>query len=759
MKRKTLKFAATMLGAALLTAGLAVSKPDSAEAATYAKTVNVTSYGASGSDSAADSVAIQDALNEAIKTNGTLLVKVPAGTYYIDSCLAIYSDTTLQLDPNAKFVRKKFGTAMINGAHINPSTGKYCPQAGCTHGAYTQLNNVTITGGTWDGNAKGNESKMYSGMFYFCHGQNLTISNTTLTNNSGMHMIVMDAMKNVNISGSTFSNAVFYTGTEAKGAYYTTSSLNVAGMKDAQKREQAAGKEAIHFDFAYSGTGDATPADNTISQNISVTGCTFSNVFAGIGAHHDDVPNSLMHKTLKVDHCTFTNIWGEACNAYRINGLTMTNNKINNALCTLNTLKAYNLNINKNTISKNYSHAIWLNNASGVVNNNTITGIGSSVTGIRGRWVTNTTKITNNTITGGENGIYFSDSSNITITGNTAKNAAGNGIGVVNSKSVTVNGNVATNSGSGKDIAVWNCNFSSITGNTVTANPIDNIDYNNDTIVSNNTQYNLNGWKKNSSGQWCYYKKGQIDTSYNDVVYYDNAWRCIQKGVEATSYTGLAKNKFGYWYIKKGKIDFSYNGLCKYNGSWWRIEAGKLNFSYDGFCKWNGVWWCIVDGRYDSTKNNTLYKHSNGTWFYIKQKGTIDFSYTGLVKYGNAWWYVKNGELDMKFTGLGKNKANGTWWCVKKGKVDFGCNTFVQHNGQWWNIKGGQVDFSYTGLKKFGNSWWYVKAGMIDKSVSAPVKYKGTWYAVIKGKVNFTYTGYLSNKSGKYRFKNGKICF
>lgn len=759
MKRKTLKFAGLLLGAALLTAGMAVCDPESAEAAT---TISVKDYGADGSDSAGDSEAIQKALNEAITTDGTLVVEVPAGTYYIDSCLAIYSNTTLQLDGNAKFVRTKFGEAMIAGAHVNPSTGKYCDKTECTHGAYNQLDNITITGGTWDGNGKGNESKMYSGMFYFCHGQNLTISNTTITNNTGMHMIVMDAMKNVSITNSTFSNYVFYQGSTGKAEYYTNSSINVTGMTDTQKREQALGKEAIHFDFANSVTGDATPADDTNCQNITVTGCTFSNVFAGVGAHHDDVPDTLMHKTVSVTGCTFTNIWGEACNAYRVNGLTLKNNTVAGASCTLNTKTAYNITVDTNTISKNYNHVIWLSDVTGTVVNNTISDIGNTVTGIRG--IDNNAgklAVTNNTVTGGEYGIYFSDSSNISISGNNINKATDKGIGAVNSKSVTVNGNTATNSGSGTDISVWNCTASSITSNTVTYNPLNNIEYSTGVTVSGNTQVLLSGWQKNEKGQWCYYTKGKIDTSYNNVLIINNdgVWRCVQNGVEATSYTGLAKNSLGWWYIKNGKVDFTYSGLAKHAGSWWRISGGKLDFSYNGFCKWKGNWWCIVNGKYDTSKNNTLYKHSNGTWFYIKSKGVVDFSYTGLVKYGNVWWYVKNGTLDFGFTGLGQNKSNGTWWCVKNGKVNFSCNTFVQYKGQWWNIKGGQVDFAYSGLKKFGNSWWYVRAGLIDKSVSAPVRYKGTWYAVINGKVNFTYNGYLSNKSGKYLFKNGKICF
>ena len=530
-------------------------------------------------------------------------------------------------------------------------------------------------------------------------------------------------------------------------------------MTTAQKYDAGSDKEAVHIDFASAIVGNTLPADNTGCKNISVTNCTFTDVFAGVGAHHDEVDEGMMHSRLTVTGCTFTNLFGNAVDAFRINGLTMTDNIIDGANYVLNTNTAYNINVSKNTIGQSYEYQIWLCNVSGSVKENIFTSTLKTNTAIRGRYSTKELVISGNTIVGGECGIHFSDCSNIEIAYNKIENAAEKAIGIVDCKNIVVDHNYAVNSGSEYDIAMWGCTGSSCTSNTVTSNPRDDICYNNDTICSGNTQVSLTGWAQNDKGQWCLYKNDEIVTSYNDVVYIEKQWRCVKNGVEATSYTGLAKNSNGWWYIKNGKIDFTYSGLAKHAGSWWRIAGGKLDFSYNGFCKWNGTWWCIVNGKYDSSKSNTLYKHSNGTWFYMKSKGVVDFSYTGLVKYNNAWWYVKGGTLDFGFTGLGKNKSNGTWWYVKNGKVDFSCNTFVQYNGQWWNIQGGGVDFAYCGLKRFGNSWWYVKGGLIDKSVSAPVRHNGTWYAVVNGKVNFTYNGYLSNKNGKYLFKNGKICF
>ena len=65
--------------------------------------INVTDpyFGANGTDQADDYDAIQKALDIAWKENTAITVYIPAGTYYINDMLEIYSNTTLKVDPDA----------------------------------------------------------------------------------------------------------------------------------------------------------------------------------------------------------------------------------------------------------------------------------------------------------------------------------------------------------------------------------------------------------------------------------------------------------------------------------------------------------------------------------------------------------------------------------------------------------------------------------------------------------------------------------
>ena len=60
-------------------------------------------------------------------------------------------------------------------------------------GGYDQCKNITITGGTWDGNANGSKD---ADCIYIGHAQNVVITDTTVKNNSGAHVIELAGVKN-----------------------------------------------------------------------------------------------------------------------------------------------------------------------------------------------------------------------------------------------------------------------------------------------------------------------------------------------------------------------------------------------------------------------------------------------------------------------------------------------------------------------------------------------------------------------------------
>ena len=119
---------------------------------------------ADGTDQRDDSAVLQSYLDMA-RDNGSVKVKIPAGTYYIKDALTIYSNTELLLDKNAKIVRTDGANVMLKGFQDFKIPG------------YGQIHDVTVDGGIWDGDA--NDSTSLSPLMYFCHGQKVTLKNLT----------------------------------------------------------------------------------------------------------------------------------------------------------------------------------------------------------------------------------------------------------------------------------------------------------------------------------------------------------------------------------------------------------------------------------------------------------------------------------------------------------------------------------------------------------------------------------------------------
>ena len=219
---------------------------------------DVTTFGANGEDEENDKQAIQASLDKAKETNNDIIVYVPEGTYYIDGQLKIYSNTTLSLNENAVIVHSTGKGQMLITGHLN-SDGTDCSGAKCTHGGYTQWENITIEGGTWNCNNKGN---LNYNCFFTPHGQGLTIRNATFINSAGHTLNVSDS-QDILIENVTIKDQV-------------SSEPKKADNKN----------EVIHLDAATEGgEPQAYPIDNTPNKNVIIQNCTFENVLCGIGAH------------------------------------------------------------------------------------------------------------------------------------------------------------------------------------------------------------------------------------------------------------------------------------------------------------------------------------------------------------------------------------------------------------------------------------------------------------------------------------------
>ncbi|AGH98743.1 right-handed parallel beta-helix repeat-containing protein [Micavibrio aeruginosavorus] len=154
-----------------------------------------------------------------------------------------------------------------------------------------------------------------------------------------------------------------------------------------------------------------------------------------------------------VDANTLSNVTRVAVYGGGFNGLTVSNNVINNAGAGLagygaiSTDGGNNLSITGNTVNGNIGSGVKINGAGGtnLVDGNTIDNVGEN--GVEGVSVGGLT-ISNNTIGTlgaagniGGNGVSVSTSNGAMIQGNTVKNTAKNGVNVADSNNATVDGN------------------------------------------------------------------------------------------------------------------------------------------------------------------------------------------------------------------------------------------------------------------------------------------------------------------------------
>ncbi len=272
-------------------------------AATY--TVTDAKFGANGSDTEDDSYAIQNALNMAKGASERTEVVVPAGIYLVSLPLGIYSNTKLTLEKGAT-IRRPVGSVnkvMLYGRHLK-ADGTECPRdATCTHGGHSQLRDIEITGGVWDG---GMDTESVTGAFALLHGEGITVRDVVFLHFTE-HFVNFSASKDIVVERCIFKDALRYTGTSSE--FWTYYDYDVG---DSRRFNSI---EAIHLDVANDeGEPDTYPHDDSSCENVTVANCEFRDVFAGAGNHH--VIDGVSQNGFVVDSCTFTGLVSYAVHAH-----------------------------------------------------------------------------------------------------------------------------------------------------------------------------------------------------------------------------------------------------------------------------------------------------------------------------------------------------------------------------------------------------------------------------------------------------------
>ncbi len=344
---------------------------------------------------------LKEALNLA-KNNATpskpYHIIMPSGTFGFCTDeytgLMIYSNTILELQSDTVFKNDPYNMRMLRA--INSSSKK----------GYSNYSNITIIGGTWDANATEKDDIDYKGtIMQFNCITGLTIKDCVLKDTYDSHHLLLSNAKNVLISGCVFRDT----------------------------RNAGNSHEALQITME---SKDTSP-----SRDIEISGCTFSDVFYGLGCHHGSV--GYPYENIYVHDCTFNNIANRAIWAYNWKNCRIENNTMNNVSIGVDCDSIAGddfWKVGGNTID---SMTVTSNN---VISGNNISidpeGTSGDKVGIRvggsysvrlgGYYLHYGDKVINNTISGlPEKAIWIQYSDNTEVNNNTITNASHDGIKLI----------------------------------------------------------------------------------------------------------------------------------------------------------------------------------------------------------------------------------------------------------------------------------------------------------------------------------------
>ena len=326
----------------------------------------VADLGAVPDDNKSDLSAIKTALAQGqfMHDGDTLSVTIPGGTYDIDGTIGAYSHTKLTLadDTLIKRSASTAGKTLLKSHTYETIKG------------YGQIVDFSMSGGTWDGNADGSAT---SDLLYFGHGKNISISDMTVKNTSGEHLIELVGIDTATVKNVKLEN---YVVPKTITAYTPV-------------------KEAIQLDYCSSSSAPSMkPHDYTSCKNITITDCSISNYMCGIGAH---------------------GLWPDIF----LDNITIKNNKFNNItnVC-IDAMNFTNLTVENNTVT-GFHEFINAIDSDGTIKNNTVKNksfsglISKSLNTANGmEFVGSKFTVESNSITDQKaNGIYIGTDSDVTI--------------------------------------------------------------------------------------------------------------------------------------------------------------------------------------------------------------------------------------------------------------------------------------------------------------------------------------------------------
>lgn len=474
--KKWAKYAGGVLAAAAITLFSAVSgRAAETSGGGGTKTVEITTSNYNGGRYIQEMLDLQQ--GDKPQYDSLVIVFKP-GTYKITEALLAYGNTSIEATgATIQYTRSvnMEGTQGRLPLFSNACSGKK---------GYTGASNISINGGTWDFQGKKGQInyKITMEAIRFMHGSNYTLTNMTFQNLYLSHYLTIEGVENVTVKNCVFKN-------------YTAPTVK---------------KEAIHVDCMHNDSmapsnQENTIYDDTICNNVTVTGCTFDTVPRGVGTHI--AVAGLYPSQINISGNKFTNITYEAIKAYHYKNVTIENNSISHAGFGI---KAYLYadpekdNDKDEEGANNYQTALKgtvtegvPSNLNLVIRNNQIdniqstdNGFGIHIAGSADREVNGVT-VENNTVTSTKlAGIYASYATNIALTGNKITGSGKTGLLIDNCSNVNAASQTVANAGESGILSQFS-DAVTLSGNTVSSAKAHSIYMQNTTgskILSNTVQ-------------------------------------------------------------------------------------------------------------------------------------------------------------------------------------------------------------------------------------------------------------------------------
>jgi parallel beta-helix repeat protein len=229
---------------------------------------------------------------EAASDDNPSTVVIPAGNYTLSTVIRLYSNVTL--DATGATITYKNSDGENHNLLISGDI-TYNESADCK--AYSGYRNIKIKGGTW---VCPNTNK--ASMVKIMHATNVTIDGATFVGGGSAHQVEVAAIDGLKVTDCAFCDF------------------------DGKKGDKS---EALQLDIpcAQSVYGD-TYEDGTPMKNVTISGCTFSNVPRGLGTH--TLLLGAWHENIVIKNNTFQNVAEECISTVNYYKCEIYNNTMKN---------------------------------------------------------------------------------------------------------------------------------------------------------------------------------------------------------------------------------------------------------------------------------------------------------------------------------------------------------------------------------------------------------------------------------------------